>query len=110
MLFHSVFFTLKDRNPTAQAALIKSCQRYLTKHPGTAYFACGAREEGLARGINDHEFDVAVHIVFATRSDHDSYQVSPRHKQFLTENSETWSNIRVFDTAVEGPGQTDPGA
>ncbi len=110
MLSHSVFFTLKDRTPAARTALVKSCQRHLTGLPGTVFFACGTREEGLTRAVNDHEFDVALHLVFATRADHDNYQIAPRHQQFVTENHETWAKVRVFDAVVEGPKQADPSA
>ncbi len=110
MLSHNVFFTLKDRTPSARSALVKSCQRHLTGHPGIVFFACGTREEGLARAVNDLEFDVALHIVFATKGDHDAYQVAPRHNQFVSENHETWAKVRVFDAAVEVAPAAEPSA
>src|SRR5689334_6349551 len=102
MLAHNVYFTLKDRSDTARHALIAACRRYLTDHPGTIAFACGTREAGLERPVNDRDFDVALHILFDSRASHDAYQEAPRHQRFVEENRDTWARVRVFDSAVEG--------
>lgn len=102
MLAHNVFFTLKDRSEAAQEALVSACKRYLTGHPGTVFFACGRLEPELARDVNVRDFDVALHLIFATKADHDAYQDAPRHHQFVEENRPGWAKVRVFDSAVEG--------
>lgn len=101
LLAHSVFFTLKDKSPEAKKRLIASCKKYLTDHPGTVYFAAGSRAEDLEWPASDVHFDVALHLVFASRQAHDEYQDSPRHQQFLEENEPHWAEIRVFDAYVE---------
>lgn len=102
MLAHNVFFTLKDRSPQAAEALVAACRRHLTGHPGTLFFACGTRAQGLERPVNVTDFDVALHLVFESRDAHDAYQVAPRHEQFVTENKDGWGQVRVFDSTVEG--------
>lgn len=101
MLAHNVYFTLKDSSPTARAALVAACKHYLTGHPGTVFFACGTLCDELRREVNDLAFDVGLHIVFATKADHDRYQDAPRHEQFIQENRDNWKQVRVFDSIVE---------
>ena len=104
-LAHNVFFSLHDSSEAGRAKLIKACQTYLTGHPGLTYFACGTLTPDLARPVNDRDFDVALHTVFATRADHDVYQTAPRHLQFIEENKADWAKVRVFDSDVEeAPG------
>lgn len=96
-LAHCVYFTLKEKTPEAQQQLIAACQQYLTDHPGTLQFSAGPRATEYQRPVNDSDFDIALVIVFATKADHDQYQVSERHQQFLASQSDTWAQVRVFD-------------
>lgn len=96
-LTHCVYFTLKDNSIAGREAFLAACHKYLTDHPGTVQFCVGPRAEWYQRPVNDAHFDVALVIVFATVADHDTYQQSPRHKQFISEQSAHWSQVRVFD-------------
>jgi Stress responsive A/B Barrel Domain len=100
MLAHNVFFTLHDATDVNKAKLVAACKKYLTDHAGTVFFACGVREVELLRPVNDLEFDVGLHIIFRTKTDHDAYQAAPRHDQFLAENKANWKKVRVFDSLV----------
>lgn len=100
-LAHMVFFTLNDNTPAAKQKLVDACKKYLSKHPGEVYFSAGARAEALDRPVNDREFDVALHIVFADKSAHDKYQDAPRHNEFIAENKDNWKKVRVFDSLVD---------
>ncbi len=53
------------------------------------------------RDVNDHDFDVSLHMVFGTRGEHDLYQDAPRHSKFVEANKDTWAKVRVFDSEVE---------
>lgn len=99
-LAHMVYFTLADRSPANIEKLIADCDEYLTKHPGTEYYSVGVVVPDLSRPVNDKEFDVALHVVFSSRADHDAYQVAPRHIEFVTRNKPTWAKVRVFDSYV----------
>ena len=102
MLAHNVYFSLTDNSETAKQALVAACKKYLVKHPGVLFFACGTLEEGLDRPVNDRGFDVALHVVFDTRASHDLYQDAPLHHQFIAENKPNWKLVRVFDSNVSG--------
>jgi hypothetical protein len=101
MIAHNVYFKLHDQSEAAREKLLTACKTYLTGHPGVVFFAAGTLEPELDRPVNDRDFDVALHLVFATRKDHDDYQVAPRHEQFIAENKPTWAKVRVFDSIVE---------
>jgi len=101
MLGHMVYFTLKDNSPLAIDAMVASCRRYLTNHPGTTFFAVGKLVADLTREVNVRDFDVALQIVFQDRAAHDAYQVHERHVQFINENKANWTKVRVFDAYVD---------
>lgn len=97
---HIVFFTLKDRTDSARQALVASCDKYLQGHPGVDYYSAGIRGEDFTRPVNDDQYDVALHIIFASREAHDAYQTMAEHVQFIEENKASWAQIRVFDSYI----------
>lgn len=103
MLAHNVYFTLHDSSESARDKLVQACHKYLSKHPGTVFYACGILAPELRREVNDLDFDVALHLVFANQAAHDAYQVAPLHEQFVHECKTTWKNVRVFDSLVSRP-------
>src|ERR1700676_4296169 len=101
MIVHDVYFSMKDNSTDAKKKLVAACRKYLTKHPGEVFFAAGTLAEDLNRPVNNRDFDVALHIVFADRAAHDKYQDAPRHTQFIDENKGNWKKVRVFDSVVQ---------
>ena len=102
-LTHMVFFTLAEDTPEHRAQLVAACKKHLSRHEGTVYFSAGSIADDLRREVNDLDFDVALHLVFANKQAHDEYQTHPRHLQFITENKQLWSRVRVFDSYVIAP-------
>ena len=100
-LAHDVYFSLNDASQPARAELVAACRRYLTGHEGMLSFSVGVLAPDLARPVNDRDFDVALHITFASRAAHDAYQEHARHKQFIAEQQKNWKKVRVFDSLVE---------
>jgi Stress responsive A/B Barrel Domain len=97
-LAHMVYFKLKDNSGAARAKLVAACKLFLTGHDGTVSFATGILAGDLKREVNDQNFDVSLHIVFADKAAHDKYQEHPRHLKFIEENKENWEKVRVFDS------------
>jgi hypothetical protein len=75
---HMVYFTLKDNSPTAKAALVGACKKYLTKHTGEAFFRAGTRATEFKQAVNDLDFDVSLHIIFQDPAAYERYVVAPR--------------------------------
>jgi hypothetical protein len=105
LLVHNVFFLLEDRSPAAKNKLVEACRKYLPNHAGIVFFGCGVLAEALNREVNDRDFDVALHIVFADQKAHDLYQQTEPHHQFIAENKANWKKVRVFDS-VSGQSPT----
>ena len=101
ILAHDVYFSLNDASQAARAELLAACRKYLTGHEGTLSFSVGVLAAELNRPVNDRDFDVALHITFASRAAHDAYQEHARHKQFIAEQQNNWKKVRVFDSIVE---------
>ncbi|MDA8745685.1 Dabb family protein [Rubripirellula amarantea] len=96
-LAHHVFFTLHDRSEASAQHLMSECRKYLTDHQGLESFDLGTRDKELNRPVNG-DFDVALHMVFADRPTHDTYQVSERHQTFIAENKDNWASVVVYDS------------
>ena len=97
-LAHMVYFTLAEDTQENRNTLIAACQKYLTGHERTVYFSAGSLADDLKRDVNDRDFHVALHLVFADKKSHDKYQTHPRHLKFIAENKHLWSQVRVFDS------------
>ena len=100
-LSHDVYFTLKDNSEAAKARLVAACYQYLRDHPGVTFFAAGEIVGSHAREVNVRDWDVGLHVVFASKEHHDLYQKAADHLQFIEENQQNWKAVRVFDTFVE---------
>jgi hypothetical protein len=100
LLVHNVYFTLKDDSAEAQQKLVAACNKYLTEHSGTVFYAAGTLVEELKREVNDRDFHVGLHVVFENKAAHDKYQTDERHLKFIEENKATWKKVRVFDSYV----------
>lgn len=99
-LAHNVYFTLRDNAPEAKARLIAACRKYLRDHPGVTFFAAGEIVATHTRDVNVRDWDVSLHLVFASKEDHDRYQEADQHLRFIEENQGNWQTVRVFDTYV----------
>jgi Stress responsive A/B Barrel Domain len=102
MIGHMVYFTLKENSPDKAKELVAACDKYLSKHPGEVYYSAGIRGKAFDREVNVKDWDVALHLVFKTKADHDKYAVAPRHEQFIDENKANWKQVRVFDSEIAG--------
>jgi hypothetical protein len=101
MIAHNVYFALVDSSDAAKDALVAACKKYLPRHRGILFFACGTLQGETKRSVNVRDFDVSLHIIFDTLESHDAYQAAPLHEQFVEENKANWKQVRVFDSNVE---------
>lgn len=97
---HNVFFTLNDSSPAQCERLVRECTEYLKDTDGVVVFSSGTRAAGCERDVNDVQFEVSLHMVFADRKAHDAYQTAPRHMEFIARNKANWKKVRVFDSTI----------
>jgi hypothetical protein len=108
MLSHTVFFKLAEPSDEAREELVEACDEFLAGHPGTVFYAAGVRAGELDREVNDRDFDVSLQLVFEDKAAHDAYQKHPRHARFIEAHGETWAKVRVFDSWVGEPSESQP--
>ena len=106
MLVHNVYFALKDGSDKARQHLIDECYTYLSGIPGIRSFYSGILAEKNKRPVNDRNFDVGLHVIFESQEDHDNYQASDLHHEFVERNKDNWDNARVFDTTAADRSKT----
>lgn len=99
-LAHIVFFDLHDDSDAARQKLVDSANANLSGHEGTVYFSMGIIGKEFARPVNDHDFSVALHVVFRDKAAHDKYQAHPRHQKFIEDGKPNWKRVRVFDSYI----------
>lgn len=102
LLVHNVYFSLKESNDDNRRMLVAACDKYLSDHPGTVFYAAGTVAD-LDRSVNDRDWDVGLHVIFKDRASHDAYQDAPKHIKFIEENKDAWAKVRVFDTDANRP-------
>jgi hypothetical protein len=95
---HMVYFKLKDATAENRKKLVDACKKYLADHEGVVFFSAGVLADSLDRDVNDRDWDVALHLVFADKAAHDKYQDHPEHLKFIEENKANWAKVRVFDS------------
>jgi hypothetical protein len=100
-LAHIVFFTLAESNDENRAKLVELCKKHLDKHDGVVYFGVGVNAPEYNREVNDRDYDVALHLIFKTAKDQDTYQTHPRHVKFVEEGQGLWKKVRVFDSRLK---------
>ena len=100
MIGHMVYFKLKESTPATRQKLVDACNKYLGDHEGTVFYSAGPIAEEFKRDVNDREWDVALHLVFASEAAYDKYAVHTEHLKFIVENKETWAKVRVFDSEL----------
>ena len=99
-LVHDVYFSLQDSSPAACQKLVDACYERLAGIDGVVGFAAGTREGELTRDVNDQDYHVSLHVWFDSRASHDAYQDAAPHLQFIEENKDNWSGVRVFDSVI----------
>ena len=99
-LAHDVYFTLKDKSPGAQQALVAGCYGILAPISGIVFLAAGTRDTELDREVNDVDYDVSLHVYFTDRAAHDAYQDDPKHTEFIETFKDNWESVRVFDSIL----------
>ena len=102
-LAHAVYFKLKDSSPKGREKFVASCDKYLTGHRGAVSYTIGTVAEDVKEPVSDHDFDVALHVVFEDKAMLAEYLKSERHTKFVDENKAGFAKVRVFDSYVPAP-------
>jgi len=100
-LAHMVFFGLKDKAPETRQRFLASCDRLLRGHEGTVSYSVGFRADDVDEPVSVKDFDIALHLVFASKEAKLNYLKDPRHDQFVEENRELFDKVWVYDSYLQ---------
>ncbi len=104
-LVHDVFFRLADPSEANIAGLIRACES-LREVPTVLDLATGARHPEMTREVNQTDYHVGLHVVFADRAGLEAYIVHPVHQALLQQYAEHFENVRVFDYTTGAAAST----
>ena len=82
MFSHVVIFWTNPANPQGADELIAGAEKYLRPIPGVLQFHIGKMATS-ARPVVDQSYQVAMNLIFPSKSAQDDYQVHPRHIDFV---------------------------
>ena len=92
---HMVFFWLKDS--TDVDAFIESTQAFVSKVEVVKAFHFG-KPAGTPREVVDNSYSVSLVVTFDSREDQDVYQKHPAHVQYVEDNKDKWTAVKIFDS------------
>jgi hypothetical protein len=96
MLVHSVFFWLDPGLSGEKVAEFDLRLRALLEIPGICHGFVG-KPAATRRPVVDCTYSYALTLVFEDLAGHDSYQVHPVHKAFVTECASNWVKVVIYD-------------
>ena len=82
MLSHIVIFWTDPAQPNATAELIAGANKYLKDIPGVLQFHVG-RMSPSPRAVVDQTYQVALNLIFPSRTLEEAYQAHPQHLEFV---------------------------
>lgn len=98
---HMTYFALADQSPKFVEDFVAYCKRYLGGHPDQRHFSLATRALEINRDVSVLDFDVAMHMIFRTKSAYDDYLKDPRHDEFITVTAGMSTGRRVFDSYIQ---------
>ncbi len=98
-LSHDVFFTLKPESVENAGRLANACMG-LREIPGVTHLTAGVRDELQTRDVNNLDFHVALHVEFEDQAAYEGYGPHPVHQALLTNFSDMWQSVVVFDATI----------
>jgi hypothetical protein len=82
MFSHVVIFWAKPEVPDAAEQLLAGAEKYLRPIPGVLSFHVG-RMSSSTRPVVDQSYQVALNLIFPSKTAEQEYQVHPLHIEFV---------------------------
>lgn len=99
-LMHNLYFSLKDKSADNIAKFTDICVKYLSQHPGIQQFTTGGLTD-IKRDVSVRNFEVAVSIIYESRSAYEEYLKSKLHLEFFTASAGMIDNTYIFDSYLK---------
>lgn len=97
MFSHVVIFWTDPAIPNATAELVAGANKYLRNIPGVIHFHVGQMSPS-PRPVVDQTYQVALNLIFPSKSAEQEYQVHPQHIEFVEKVfKRTCKKVQIFD-------------
>ncbi len=94
---HIVVFWTNPVQPNATDELIAGANQYLKDIPGVLHFHVGKMSPS-PRPVVDQSYQVALNLVFPSKAAEQTYQVHPRHIEFVEKVfKRTCKKVVIYD-------------
>lgn len=101
MIIHHVFFWLKEPDNAGHIAELKKGLQSLAAIPQVQRLLIGGPASTEKRPVVDNSYQVSELMYFNSLEDQAAYQQHPIHQAFVQQCSHLWSNVLVYDMAVD---------
>ncbi|WP_416440601.1 Dabb family protein [Phnomibacter sp. MR] len=101
MIIHHVFFWLKEPDNAAHIVQLKAGLQTLAAIPQVKQLLIGGPASTEKRPVVDNSYQVSELMYFHSLEDQSAYQEHPIHQAFVQHCSHLWSNVLVYDMAVD---------
>ncbi len=97
MLVHNVFFWLRKNLDGDQITHFRMGLESLTKIESAEAVYIGSPAATAERPVIDTSYDFCLTVIAKDVAAHDTYQVDPRHKEFIDTFKEYWKKVKIYD-------------
>jgi hypothetical protein len=104
-VIHHVFFWLKDPSSKENLAELIAGLQTLRKIKTVRELHIGTPASTEQRGVVDNTYHASELIFFDKLEDQETYQNDPIHQQFVSNCSQLWEKVVVYDVQVLTPGE-----
>jgi hypothetical protein len=94
---HMVYFWLKDS--TTAEAFMANTEDFIKKIPEVISYHIG-KPAMTPRDVVDNSYSVCLVVTFDNVAGHDAYQDHPTHLDFIDNNKEKWTEVKVYDSIM----------
>ncbi len=95
---HMVFFWLKNpNNENDRKEFEKAMHKFLNSsvYAKNKHFGQPAKTN---RPVIDNSYTYCLKVSFNNLKEHDKYQIEPAHKLFISEASDLWERVLIYDS------------
>lgn len=100
-LIHNVYFWLRKDITLEEKTAFMEGARSLGQIESVQAFYMGPHANTESRAVVDHSYDLSLIIQFEDQAAQDAYQVDSIHTAFSDQFSTDWSEVKVYDVAIE---------
>lgn len=97
MFVHHVLFWLKDNLNSDDIQIFEKGVQSLLQIEDVKYGDVG-KPAATDRPVIDRSYSYSLLTVFENEAGHDAYQLHPVHKKFVSECSNLWEKVKIYDS------------